>query len=301
LQRLIVALPGVAEQISSFSLGELRDRLTAELEEAGLEVRIDSLERHRSLGGVPEQYLLHALRTAADLVTQNEATLDKDLTKFWGREQDSVLSYLYTSDHETALLGDTSLLLESSHTAAERLSGRTHSYHSMLACATLVHHIAKATGNVDVNLDLRQNRPSAFIRRSAAMGQIINTNNLDAVRKYAREVQTEHVMQMVEEWALPSYCRDLKPSPDFTLSRRMSLYYTSREVIQEVGRYNDAYLFYLVSVYIPLALERDPEFGGNLLKLISVIELRLERCSDPLVRKAAAALVLDLKRRTGSE
>ena len=59
-----------------------------------------------------------------------------------------------------------------------------------------------------------------------------------------------------------TYARDRLPTSDFTLERSIVLRRTADEVLHEFSSYNDAYIWYLATTYIPLALEFDPSFGG---------------------------------------
>ena len=50
---------------------------------------------------------------------------------------------------------------------------------------------------------------------------------------------------------------------------------TQVEVIHELACYNGAYVHYLLSVYVPLALARDPTFGLAIDTLAAAIRQRL--------------------------
>ena len=66
---------------------------------------------------------------------------------------------------------------------------------------------------------------------------------------------------------------------------------TAIEVLRETGSYTDAYLYYLCTTYLPLALTRDPTFGLKLPDLLQALKGRLEECEDPTVREACLALI----------
>jgi hypothetical protein len=79
------------------------------------------------------------------------------------------------------------------------------------------------------------------------------------------------------------------------LPSSLSLRNTATEVLREIAVYNDAYLYYLVSTYIPVALRRDPAFGGKLVELIQALELRGADCRDRTTRQTCTMLVRQLK------
>jgi hypothetical protein len=75
------------------------------------------------------------------------------------------------------------------------------------------------------------------------------------------------VLTVIEDWSFPTYMRDARPNSDFALPSSILLRNTAGEVIREVNEvneYSDAYVHYLLSTYLPLALKRDPTFGLNL-------------------------------------
>ena len=99
----------------------------------------------------------------------------------------------------------------------------------------------------------------------------------------------------LEERSFPTYTRDGRISSDFTLPSSLSLRNTATEVLREIAEYNDAYVYYLVSTYIPLALKRDPAFGGKIAELIQAVELRGAECRDKRIRQTCNTLVRRLK------
>jgi hypothetical protein len=115
-------------------------------------------------------------------------------------------------------------------------------------------------------------------------------NDIDAVERYGHSVARQSLLRTVEDWAFPTYVRDARPTSDFTLPRSLTLRQTATEVIGEIGQYNEAYLYYLSSVYIPIALQRDPTFGGELHQLAAILGQKAETCSEAKVRDTVARL-----------
>jgi len=120
--------------------------------------------------------------------------------------------------------------------------------------------------------------------RSSVMGILINGNDFDTAFKYEHLVEKSPVLGVIEEWSFPTYTRDARPEPGFNLSRSLLLRNTAAEVIGEISAYSDAYVYYLLAVYIPVALARDPTFGLALPRLKAAISNRLDRDGDPRLR-----------------
>ncbi len=59
---------------------------------------------------------------------------------------------------------------------------------------------------------------------------------------------------------------------------------TAAEIIDELEKYNDTYVYYLAKTFIPLALEElDAEFGGRRADLVSALRARATRITNPVV------------------
>jgi hypothetical protein len=99
---------------------------------------------------------------------------------------------------------------------------------------------------------------------------------------------------LIEAWAFPTFAGDVKTTSDFSLPRSLLLRRTAEEIIFEVAEYNDAYLYYLVSVAIPVAVNRDPTFGLRLDTLCDSLSQRMDTATEPLAREACARLLEDI-------
>ncbi|WP_214409278.1 hypothetical protein [Sphaerisporangium fuscum] len=293
LQSLMSAVPGIAEYSIEHSISRRRDTLVAELDAEGLTVDVAALES----SPVARQHLLNALEAALHIV-RNEAAhkVSSYLARFWGREQDRALETLYSTRRGHGLLKDPYKLVDSSVELVPRLNGKSYSFHSILALNILTHQVAKVTGALVVESAPRiLGRRKAFMMRGLAMGLLIACDDLDLAERYRRELESTPVYTALEEWSFPTYTRDGRISSDFSLPGSLSLVNTAVEVLREIESYNDAYFHYLVSTYLPLALQRDPAFGSRAADLLAAVERRGADSRDKRIREACAALVKRLK------
>lgn len=280
LQRMIASVPGVAEYVTAYSLASRLARLIADLADEGLDVDQAALEACRA-AGVPAPYIANALQAALHTVRGDDAKVVSYMARFWGRDQDRALERLFSAG-EGRLLADPGRLLNASAEMAPRLRRPAYSFHSILAEAALVHHAGRGPAVPD--LAPVRDRQEAMSLRSSVMGVLIGHDDLDLALRYERTVASSPVLTVVEEWAFPTYTRDARPEPGFTLSRSLLLRNTAAEVIREIGDYSDAYVYYLLTVYLPLALARDPTFGLALGRLEAAIRRRLEQSGAPRLR-----------------
>ena len=293
LQSLMSSVPGIAEYSMAHAVRKRRDGLVADLHREGLTVDLDALQN----SAVAQQHLLNALEAGLHIM-RGQATQKTSsfIARFWGREQDTALEALYSTKAGQGLLEDPQKLYDSSIDLAPRLNRKTYSFHSILALNILTHQVSKVTGALEADLGFEvPGRQTAFMMRGVVMGSLISSNDFDLAERYRQELDATPVYAALEEWSFPTYTRDGRISSDFTLPSSLSLRNTAAEVLREIAVYNDAYLYYLASTYIPLALRRDPAFGGRLPELIQALELRMADCRDRRIRQTCNTLVRRLK------
>jgi hypothetical protein len=295
LQALVASVPGVAEYFASHSVLSRRNKLISQLEAEGLQINHDAL-RLSNRSGVPHQYLINALEAALSIMQRDANRTTSLVARFWGIQQNRALEALYASSDGLALLRNPDQLFNASLELVPQLDRKSYSFHSILTKATFAHHLGIATG--ELNDDLRPSvtdRQSAFMTRSGIMGLLINSSDIDLAQRYKRMVAGTPILSVIEEWSFPTYARDNKPSIDFSIPGSILLRKTAIEVLREIGSYTDAYLYYLCTTYLPLALTRDPTFGLKLADLPRALNERLETCEDAAVRKACLALIGQIK------
>ncbi|XRQ04344.1 hypothetical protein ACN3XK_48390 [Actinomadura welshii] len=293
LQSLMSSVPGIAEYSMAHAVRKRRDVLIGDLNGEGLTVDVAALEK----SDVAQQHLLNALEAALHII-RGEATQKTSsfIARFWGREQDRALEALYNPEPGSGLLSDPQTLFDSSIDLAPRLNRKSYSFHSILALNILTHQVSKVTGELEADLGFEvPGRQAAFMMRGVVMGSLIGSNDIELAERYRRELDATPVYAALEEWSFPTYTRDGRISSDFTLPSSLSLRNTATEVLREIAEYNDAYVYYLVSTYIPLALKRDPAFGGKIAELIQAVELRGAECRDKRIRQTCNTLVRRLK------
>ena len=293
LQSLMSSIPGIAEYSMSHSLRRRRDMLVTDLHDEGLTVDLTAVEK----APVAQQYVLNALEAALHIMRGNAGQqVSSYLARFWGREPDAALSVLYSTEPGEGLLENPRALVESSVDLAPRLGRKTYSFHSILALNILTHQVSKVTRVLDTDLDPQgAGRQDAFMMRGVVMGALIGSDDTELAEKYHRKLERTPIFTALEEWSFPTYTRDSRITSDFTLPSSLLLRNTAREVLREIAAYNDAYLYYLVTTYIPLGLQRDPTFGGRLDDLVSALERRAVECGERRIRDACVRLVKRLR------
>lgn len=295
LQALVASVPGVAEYFASHSVLSRRNTLISALETEGLQINQEAL-RLSNRTSIPHQYLINALEAALSIMRGDASRTTSLVARFWGIQQNRALEALYASSNGVSLLQNPHQLFRASLDLLPYLNHKGYSFHSIITKATFAHHLGIATGELNENLrPTVTDRQSAFMTRSGIMGLLINSSDIDLAQRYERMVNETPILSLIEEWSFPTYARDNKPSVDFTIPGSILLRKTAIEVLREIDSYSDAYLYYLCTTYLPLALTRDPTFGLKLSELLQALSTRLERCTDIIVRKACLGLIGQLQ------
>jgi hypothetical protein len=296
LQALISVLPGIAEYLFAYPLASRRSMLADELSQAGLEVNRSSYRHLIREDGVPEQYLGNALSAALQIIRSDARKAAAYLVRFWGREQDYALSFLFASPTNKGLLVDVAPLISASRDLITELGQYKTSFHAIVAHATLMHHVAKTKGEFLTELTPSAiERHTALTYRSAMMGLILQSNDRKVASEYGQTVTMSPLLSMVEGWAFPTYTHDAKPTPDFSLPPSLFLRHTSNEILWEIDHYNDAYLYYLLETGIPRVIQRDETFGLRVHDLATRLRRRLETCTDPVTVNACERFLTKLR------
>lgn len=296
LQALVGVLPGVGEYVLGYSLADRRNRLADRL--GGRDVAVDTSVFRRLVQEkrVPEQYLSNALDTAASVLEGDVRQAAAHLARFWGRDQDYALGFVFGTNGVDKLLVDPTPLVNAAAGMADQLGSRSNSFHAIIAQANLLHHISrtpKGTASASgVTWDV--NRSTALAFRSSVIGRIMASGDPDISERYGRAVDDSPLLAMVEEWAFPTYTHDARPTHDFSLPRSLLLRQTADEVIREVETYNDAYLLYLSRTSIPTIIGRDETFGLRRDELRSKLRQRRERVLLPATARACDAILSEL-------
>jgi len=249
--------------------------------------------------GARSQHLLNALELSAHLVARNYAGVEGQLIHFWGRAQNESLTHLFSGSPDDGLLVESQRVVAAAEDFLEHASQRATRYESVIAYATLVHHVNLAGGEVDLDFRRFPEGPKrAFVVRSSAIGEILASNSVERVKEYSRLVKTAPGQEPLEAWALPNYSTDGLPSKNFDFPRSIELRETAVELDREIENHNEAYLYYLSTVFLPLTLERSrgvPPFGLKTLTVSSALEQRLHVVQHPEVSKAVEEILSALK------
>jgi hypothetical protein len=261
-----------------------RNVLAGELNRVGLEVNRSSYRLLAQEDRVPEQYLGNALGAALQILRSDTRNAAAYLARFWGREQDYALTFLFASTVNKGLLVDVEPLLNASHDMIAKLEQHKTSFHAIVAHALLTHHVARAKGELLTELmPSTIERHAALTYRSAMIGLVLQSNDLEVASAYVHTITKNPLLEMVEGWAFPTYTNDAKLTLDFSLPPSLLLRRTATHILWEIDHYNDAYLYCLLKTAIPGVIRRDQTFGLRIQDLFTRLGHRVATCKNSVV------------------
>lgn len=268
---LIPVVPGLLDEVHAATTGQRFKAVTSELAGVGVNVNRAGVDELVTTG-TREETIGSALAAAATILRGDVDEIARTLARFWGRDQDQVLGQVFTPGG--LVVDPAPLLLAGAAAAGELLPRSGNSFHAFMAHAVLQHHTARSTGAVCTDAPTGGARQTAFLRRSTTIGLIISTGDLDLVDRYASDVARSPLAGRIEDWAHATYNRDVRPDPSWWVPRSVVLHRTAHQVLREIGDYPPAYVAYLVEVWLPRALARDPQFAGRALELAAALRQR---------------------------
>jgi hypothetical protein len=302
-QILLTYLPGLAPVALDTAMRTKRRDFTLVFERYDLALNMEVLDSAVRSGKTNRQFLSNALDAAAYVLAGDSHRAIGFLRSLWGKPQTQALDIVFGTDPEYRAFQDNGLLINAAARMTESLISMTRvDFPRAVAIAHLAHHTTKAGHDGLLSIfppaskkATATSRNLSFAARGATMGVLRQSEDLDLVGRYAEQVQDDDLVSMIEEWAFPTWAGDVANGEDFELPRTPSLRRTAVELVREIRFYNEAYVWYLIRVYIPLAVERtDHTLGGKRSEISLALMERADRMTDRSVRYGCIALAQKL-------
>jgi hypothetical protein len=303
IRKLMAVVPGVDLEYSRSVVQERVDQLISEGQAAGFQVSGAAFAEAVEHAHMVPQFLCSAIEAGLSVM---KGDLERSVRKLrcWGREQTWALHAVYGSAGTAPVFPDHTTLIAASREMFEKLSTSRITYQRSIALGHLAHHLAS-----EIELDIKsparrraglRDEMAGFFVRGAYMGSLRRTDDLDLAGRYQELVSTQGTARLVELWTFPSWTGDLSPSDNFNLPQGIVLRNSAKEVIKEIKEYNEVYAWYLVTTYVPLALEHaDRTFGGMIKELTAALRYRAERTALTELRSACLNLASLLASKQG--
>lgn len=293
LQRLIAAVPNLTQYVVARSNASRLGKAVQSCQDLGLELASEPMALCTSdVRSVPE--VATVLNCAEAVMRMDWRRATAILTRCWGSIHDASLDAIFSPPPQ-GLFRNATVLLDASDRLLNCIDTRSNSLNATVGHGILVHKLTKWAGQVPASL-CGPGRSSAFDYRSSIIGTLLKTDDVEVSVTYHRRVDTTPLLRRNELWSMVSYCADIRPAADFSLSPGRILEKTAAEVINDITHRGDAYLHYLCNTAIPVLFHYDRSFGRAIEQLRHTLGGRLDRgIADKRARSAATALLASLQ------
>jgi hypothetical protein len=305
LLRIMAVVPDISSTVENGAIEERRREVMQHCNDCGLKIDLKAYELTVTKHDLRPQFILTGMDAMACLVQEDYGRAVQCLRSLWGRAQTRALDFVFgQGPGDSKAFLNTEVALEAAEAAFESLGHRRGApFPRTISQDHLAHHIGKTKGTFPPvldgsNIQNPHDQKEGLFVRGAVMGALRSGNDFDLAERYQRLVENNGSARIMELWAFPTWCGDSAVVESFELSLSLRLPRTAREVVAEVRDYNEAYVYYLLSTFIPLALrEIDDTFGNELGALRQAILGRAESVNEPMLRKECTKLADALSER----
>ena len=244
--------------------------------------------------------------SALDISWRSECDTDGDqlgtcglVALFWERHRGRCFERLVTTDPHQSLVDDNGSVSERVRRLMELLVARQPAKGPVLkidrARQVLIHYLGAPGDPTTVPTGTPRDHAQALDVRCNFTRAATRDDDHDLVAWYKNRVETDPLARMIEAWMFPAWTGDVPAGGPPITPSRVLLVRTGEELVHEIQapKYSNAYLHYLASVYLPIALRIDKRLGGNVHHIGDSFRARFEHVppTDSLERAAAAVSI----------
>lgn len=302
LRHLASVLEGVDTAVIESAIAERHSEVVRKFNQIDHPLDVTAIEAATEKLGLAPQHMCTALEACLAVLKQDLQKAEVLLLPLWGKKQSVALNVVFGTHDNQSPLPDTTPLIEAAREGFAKAEARSLTFKRVTAQSHLAHHVGKATGELlpETITKKRRNGMSGtkrgFYVRGSYMGALRHKDDLELAQHYGEYVNEDGIARMLEIWSFPSWSGDIDASNDFSVPRRLVLVNTADEILYELLRYNDAYVWYLVNTFIPLALaDIDPSFGGRLDDLRKALAEKAEVTGNKEIKSSCEKLVVQLR------
>jgi hypothetical protein len=286
LARLIAVSPEVDRYVRRSVEEERLSSVVQSINSAGVGLRDGAFAL--LLEGSSASAVITALAAAAEMMHSHFADASRMFAIGWNVNSNKVIDALFTNGND-GLFDDFDEFL----TAAEKYVNSCPSFCDLAEVVGfgIVKHKMIRTGCIAPEAKPGRNHGDeiAFLERSQTIGQIFKEDDLSIVDRYRNRVASQHSLSVNEIWSHATYANDLTMEHQ-QIPRKLKLHSTAAMTMHDMETCNDAYVYYLLTVAIPLLVRTDPSFGGCRQSMLHAVTRTMEQRSTPAIQKAAKKL-----------
>lgn len=157
----------------------------------------------------------------------------------------------------------------------------------------IVEHKLIKAGIAQPPLARRAPQPLAFLTRSAAIAQLLSEDDLEFAQWYRDRVVAQQELATMDLWSHATYAGDL-PLGRRRLSKGIPLALTTTMTVSDLASRNDAYVYYLLLVTVPLLVKFDPCLAHHCPPILTALASLADGSDNRGVAEAAHKIHVQL-------
>lgn len=239
----------------------------------------------------PVSAVIGALSAVTEMMQGRHDNASRMYSVCWGQKNNGVMDAIL-SGGSAAVFEDLDTILTAAEVFAVTTPGFT-DLNQIVGYGIVLHKLI-THGVTQPRRILDEQNPLTFLTRSSAIARILSENDLSFVEWYRNRVSAHRDLMFMELWSHTTYANDV---PIWRrLPKTATLISTAAMTATDIQTRNDAYVYYLLVVALPLLVRMDPRLARHRPSLTSALTAAEEH-ADGRIRTAAhnIRVSLDLK------
>lgn len=289
LSKLMAVSPSVGTHVRKWGESQRLDAAARSVEAAGAGLRHGALTE--LVHTAPASTVIALLSAVTEMMQGHYDNASRMFASSWGQRSNGVVDTFFESG-SVGIFEDVGTILASAEEFVSNPPGFA-DVTQIVGYGVVEHKLIRSGANQRLRV-LDDGRDTlAFLSRSSTIARILSSDDLAFVESYRDRVSTRQDSMAMELWSHATYAQDI-PLCQRRLPKTTRLAATAAMTAADLHTQNDAYVYYLLVVALPLFLRVDPRLIGHCPPLLSALKTVAEERAEDRIRAAATTLLVDL-------
>lgn len=289
LSKLMAISPSVGTYVSKWGENQRLNAVARCAEAAGADIRHAALTKLAH--SAPTSTVIALLSAITEMMHGHYDNASRMFASSWGQRSNGVADSFFESG-SAGIFEDMQTILTSAEEFLSNPPGFA-DVTQIVGYGIVGHKLIRTGANESLPVLEHKNDTLAFLTRSSTIARILSSDDLAFVEWYRDRVSTRRDLSAMEIWSHATYSHDI-PMSQRRLPKTTRLSATAAMSVDDMYTQNDAYVYYLLVVALPLFLIMDPRLTEHCPSLISALETVAEERAEERIQAAARTLLVRL-------
>lgn len=289
LSKLMAVSPSVGAYVSRWGENQRLDAAARCAEAVGADLRHGAFTE--LVHTAPASTVIALLSAVTEMMQGRHDNASRMFASSWGQRNNGVADAFFESG-SAGIFEDMGTILKSAEEFVLNPPGFA-DVTKIVGYGIVEHKLIRTGANQRLRVLKDQKDTLAFLTRSSTIARILSGDDLAFVEWYRDRVFTRHDLVAMELWSHATYSQDI-PMSQRRLPKTTRLAATAAMTVADMYAQNDAYVYYLLVVALPLFLRMDPRLTEHYPALLSALETVAEERAEDCIRAAARTLLVQL-------